>query len=93
MTDDKQRDLLAAVIARGEAIATEYDMTTLNHRDLGREHSARGESHRRTAEAFRNKADGAWAVVYAAREIAADSSTVPEQPWETVLADDERTDH
>jgi len=68
MFDDEKRDLLAEVIARGEAIAEEYNMTALTHRNL--KDRGAGGLHGQTARAFDAKAEGAWAVVYAARQIA-----------------------
>lgn len=59
------------IAAKGNQIAEEYQATAITHRDLSDEHgrSLKGTSHMATAHAYRNKADGAWAVAHAAREI------------------------
>lgn len=59
------------IAAKGNEIAEEYQATAITHRDLSDEHgrTLKGTSHMTTAHAYRNKADGAWAVAHAAREI------------------------
>lgn len=60
------------IAAKGNEIAEQYQATAIAHRDIVAEIGSgnlKGESHTRTAHAFRNKADGAWAVTHAARQI------------------------
>lgn len=59
------------IATRADGIAENYQATAVAHRDLSHEHgrTLKGTSHMTTAHAFRNKADGAWAVAHAARQI------------------------
>lgn len=59
------------IAGKGNEIAEEYQATAITHRDLSIEHgrTLKGTSHMTTAHAYRNKAEGAWAVAHAAREI------------------------
>jgi hypothetical protein len=60
------------IAAKGNEIAEQYQATAVTHRDISIEHgrsTPKGESHMRTAHAYRNQAAGAWAVAHAAREI------------------------
>jgi len=60
------------IAAKAHELAAQYQATAVTHRDIsidaGR-NTPKGESHMATAHAYRNKADGAWAVAQAAREI------------------------
>jgi hypothetical protein len=57
------------VAAKADQIAEQYQASAVEHRDLSDRETEKGKRHMRTAHAFRNKADGAWAVAHAAREI------------------------
>jgi hypothetical protein len=58
------------LVAEADRLADEFQESAVAHRELaGDKESPKGQRHWRTAVAFRNKADGAWAVAAAAREI------------------------
>lgn len=57
------------IAAKGNEIADEYQTSAIAHRDLSDRVTPKGQRHFRTACSFRDKADGAWAVSHAAREI------------------------
>jgi len=51
------------IAARAEAMANEFQTTALDHRERsGDKETRKQQMHWRTAVAYRNKADGAWAV-------------------------------
>lgn len=68
-TADTRQQVAEEIAKRADQIAENYQATAVAHRDLSDRTTAKGMTHRRTASAFRNKADGAWAVAHAIREI------------------------
>jgi hypothetical protein len=51
------------IAAKAEAIANDFQTTALSHKDLSSDkETPKQQMHWRTAVAYRNKADGAWAV-------------------------------
>jgi len=58
------------IATKANQIAEQYQRTAVEHRNLaGPKTTDKQMLHHRTAIAHRNKADGAWAVAHAAREI------------------------
>jgi ketosteroid isomerase-like protein len=60
------------IAAKAHELGEMYQATAVTHLDISIEtgrNTSNGQSHMRTAHAYRNKADGAWAVAHATREI------------------------
>jgi len=65
-----RRQVAEEIAAEADRLANEYQDSAVAHRDLaGDKESLKQQRHWQTALAFRHKADGAWAVAAAAREI------------------------
>jgi hypothetical protein len=65
------------IAARADQIAEGFQDTAVAHRDLSDRETEKGKRHQRTAHAFRNKADGAWAVAHDARDFGSTSAECP----------------
>lgn len=57
------------IAGKADEIAEEHQRKAIEHRDLSDRVTPKGQRHWRTSCAFRDKADGAWEVAHAAREI------------------------
>lgn len=72
LINDARQQVAQQIATKADEIAEQYQATAVTHRDISIEtgrNTPKGQSHMRTAHAYRSKADGAWAVAHAAREI------------------------
>jgi len=72
LTETARQETADRIAAEADRIAERYQAAANEHRALSIEHRAsvkRSESHFKTALAFKNKADGAWAIAQIARDL------------------------
>jgi hypothetical protein len=77
LTETARQETADRIAAEADRIAERYQMTANEHRALSIEHRTsvkRSEIHFKTALAFKNKADGAWAVAQFARDLSSQPS-------------------
>jgi hypothetical protein len=77
LTETARQETADRIAAEADRIADRYQATANEHRALSIEHRTSAqysERHFKTALAFKNKADGAWAVAQIARDLSSQAA-------------------